>query len=194
MLDDRSFVNGYCPALKVRDGPFRSWFSEGHPGDEGTYRDGREVGRWKECNRFDKCSQVTTSLDLLHELPKLGLPQFCRAIDRNGEAFMLERKWGALATTVDIESASLVHGHAGQDVLRIRLNAYATALATEIGANEGTLRTRICLEHEQNAEFSRLDGITLLNYRLSDDAERAAQERKCIADRMGAVVIRLSPR
>lgn len=262
-------------SLKVKDGPFRSWFSEGHPGDEGTYRDAREIGQWRECNRFDKCSQVThelifpyererdgfrrevpvtfhrgryvidfascwstwvtqaggqediqlniqgspyrcdiasipqhvikhdgegdyycrvpfsvgkrgfASLDLLHEFPKLGLPQFCRPIDRNGEAFMLEGKLGAVATTVDIQSASLEHGHAGKDVLHIRLNAYATALVTEVAAKEGTLRTRICLEHEQRAEISHVDEIM---YRLSDDAEQAAQERKCIADRIRPVL------
>lgn len=265
-------------SLKVKDGPFRSWFSKGHPGDEGTYRDGREVGQWKECNRFGKCSRVTheltfpyererdgfhrevpitfqrgkyvldftscwstwvtqtggqedihlnvqgspyrcdiayipqhvikhggegdyycrvpfsvgkrevASLDLLHELPKLGLPQFCRAIGRNGEAFVLEGKWGAVATTVDIEAASVVHGHVGQDVLSIRLNEYATALATEVAAKEGTLLTRICLEHEQHAQFSSMDGVTLLTYRLSDDTEHAAQERKCIAGRIGPVL------
>ena len=51
---------------------------------------------------------------------------------------MLEGKWGAVATTVDIEAASVVHGHVGQDVLSIRLNEYATALATEVAAQEGT--------------------------------------------------------
>jgi hypothetical protein len=144
---------------------------------------------------FSVGKREVASLDLLRELSKLGLPQFCRAIDRNGEGFMLEGKWGAVATTVDIEAASLVHGHAGQDVLSLRLNEYATALATEVAAKEGTLLTRICLEHEQHAQFSSMDGITLLTYRLSDDAEHAAQERKCIAGRIGPVLdIRLSAR
>jgi hypothetical protein len=224
-------------SLKVKDGPFRSWFSAGHPGDEGTYRDGRQVGQWNECNRFGKCSQVmheltfpyelerngfhsevpitfedgkyivdfascwstlviqtgsqedldlniqgspykcdiaylpqhvtkhggkgdyycgipfsvgkreVASLDLLNELPKLGLPQFCRATDRNGEAFMLEGSVGAVATTVDIQAANLVHYHRQPDILLIRLNEYATALATDVAAKEGSLRTRICLEH-----------------------------------------------
>jgi hypothetical protein len=272
-------------SLKVKDGPFRSWFSEGHPGDEGTYRDGRGIGQWKECNRFDECRQViheltfpyererngfqrdvpvsfqhgkylvdftscwstwvtqsgggedlhlniqgspyrcdmaylpehvikhggegdyycripfsvgkreVASLDLLHELPKLGLPQFCRVIDRNGEAFMLEGKLGAVATTVDIQSAVIVHHHHEQEILQIRLNDYATALATEVAAKEGSLRTHICLEHEQKAEFSHdIDGLTQLNYRLSSDAEHEVQEQKCIADRIKPVVIRLSAR
>src|SRR5882762_4737708 len=39
-------------SLKVKDGPFRFWFSEGYPGDEGAYKNGRQVGPWKECSRF----------------------------------------------------------------------------------------------------------------------------------------------
>jgi len=45
-------------SLVVKDGPYRSWFSEGHPGAEGVYKEGREVGVWKECDRFDRCKQT----------------------------------------------------------------------------------------------------------------------------------------
>jgi len=41
--------------LVVKDGPYRSWFSEGNPGSEGRYQVGREVGAWKECDRFGRC-------------------------------------------------------------------------------------------------------------------------------------------
>ena len=44
--------------LVVKDGPYRSWFSEDHPGATGEYVAGREVGTWKECDRFDRCAQV----------------------------------------------------------------------------------------------------------------------------------------
>ena len=262
-------------SLRVKDGPFRSWFSAGHPGDEGSYHDGREVGQWKECNRFGKCSQViheltfpyererkgfhvevpitfqngkyvidfascwstwvtqtggedlhlnirgspyrcdiaylpehvikhggeggyycrvpfavgkreVGSLDLLHALPKLGLPQFCRAIDRQGEAFLLEGKLGEVATTVDIESAAVGRDAAGHETLRLMLNQYAASLAREVIAKEGALRTLLCLTHEQQAEFSRVtNSFKLLTYRLSNDAGQAAQERKCIAERIG---------
>ena len=46
-------------SLVVKDGPYRFWFSEGHPGADGAYNDGREIGSWKECNRFDRCTQTT---------------------------------------------------------------------------------------------------------------------------------------
>ena len=49
-------------ALKVRDGPSRWWYSEGHFGEEGTYQNGRKVGRWRECDRFDRCHDETYEL------------------------------------------------------------------------------------------------------------------------------------
>jgi hypothetical protein len=268
-------------SLKVKDGPFRSWFSEGHPGDEGAYRDGRETGQWSECNRFDKCSQVTheltfpyererdgfqrevpitfqrgkyvvdftscwstwvtqtggqedihlniqgspyrcniaytpqhvmdhggkgdyycrvpfsvgrrefDSLDLLHELPKLGLPQFCRTIDQKGEAFMLSGRSGEVATTVDIQSAVTGHDAAGHEILRVRLNGYATALATDIAKKERSLLIRLCLWHSQQTELFRdADDQTLFGYRLSDDQAQAAQEKKCIAERIGPEAVK----
>lgn len=42
-------------SIKVQHGPFRSWYSEGHFGEEGTYTNGRKVGKWKQCDRFDRC-------------------------------------------------------------------------------------------------------------------------------------------
>jgi hypothetical protein len=45
-------------SLKVKDGPYRSWLSEGHPGEQGNYSQGRKVGPWTECDRFDHCKQM----------------------------------------------------------------------------------------------------------------------------------------
>jgi hypothetical protein len=42
-------------SLVVNDGPSRFWYSEGHPGEEGSYRNGRKVGKWRECDRFGRC-------------------------------------------------------------------------------------------------------------------------------------------
>jgi hypothetical protein len=126
------------------------------------------------------------SLDLLHELPKLGLPQFCRAIDRKGEAFMLEGKSGEVATSVDIQSAEAGHDVAGHEIFRFRLNQYATALATGVATKEGPLSIRLCLWHSQKAElFPDTNDYTLFSYRLSDDKAQAAREKKCISERIG---------
>jgi hypothetical protein len=44
-------------SLKVQDGPSRWWYSQGHFGEEGNYSNGRKVGKWKECDRFDRCHE-----------------------------------------------------------------------------------------------------------------------------------------
>lgn len=46
-------------SLVVRDGLYRFWFSEGHPGAEGAWKYGRQVGLWQECDRFDHCQKRT---------------------------------------------------------------------------------------------------------------------------------------
>ena len=259
-------------SLRVKDGHFKFWFSEGNPGDEGTYTDGRRVGPWKECSRFGKCTHVVyelmfpyekgrpgfrrevpvsfqdgkyvfdfascwstwvskdgveelnlnitssryrcgiaylpqhviehggdgdylcripfsvgkrelESLDLLHELPRLGLPQFCKTIGRTGEAFMLLENFEDVVTTVDVEKATISHDNAGHETLTFRLNQYATDLATEVAAKEGPLTARVCTKYDQQAETS-LDasGRTLFTYRLSDRRAEANEQKKCLAN------------
>ena len=43
--------------LEVHDGPYRFWFNPDFERAEGTYKLGRQFGRWKECDRFDHCEQ-----------------------------------------------------------------------------------------------------------------------------------------
>jgi len=57
--DEREHAGGeeFCEhffpgSLKVKDGPSQSWISEGHPGEEGNYSEGRKVGSWTECDRW----------------------------------------------------------------------------------------------------------------------------------------------
>jgi hypothetical protein len=38
------------------------WYSEGHFGEDGIYKAGRKVGRWRECDRFDRCRDQTYNL------------------------------------------------------------------------------------------------------------------------------------
>ena len=60
--DTREYAGGeeFCELLRpgslvVKDGPSRFWFSEGHPGSAGAYKEGRRVGPWQECDRFGRC-------------------------------------------------------------------------------------------------------------------------------------------
>ena len=62
--DNRNGVGGqvFCEhllpgSLTVKDGPFRFWFNPGFEGSSGNYNEGREVGKWKECDRFGRCEQ-----------------------------------------------------------------------------------------------------------------------------------------
>ena len=44
-------------SLNVKDGPFRFWYSRDFEGSTGTFQEGREIGKWKECDRFGRCEQ-----------------------------------------------------------------------------------------------------------------------------------------
>jgi hypothetical protein len=62
--DNRNGVGGqvFCErllpgSLTVKDGPFRFWFNPNFEGASGNYSKGREVGKWKECQRFGQCEQ-----------------------------------------------------------------------------------------------------------------------------------------
>jgi hypothetical protein len=262
-------------SLRVKDGPFRFWFSQGYPGDEGVYKDGREVGPWKECGRFGKCKRVVheltfsyererpgfrreipvsfqqgkyvfdfkscwstwitqtggedlnlniggtpyqcnitytpqhvlehggeggyfcripfsvgkkelDSLDLLHELPKLGLPQFCRTIGPTGEDFALLENFMDVATAVDVQTAVMTRDNAGHELVVFRLNQFATDLAVEVATKQGPLTTRICSKYDQQTEISRdASGRTSFKFRLSDDHVKANEQRKCVAKLIG---------
>ncbi len=60
------------------------------------------------------------SLDLLHELPKLGIPQFCRTISRTSEAFMLLEHFMDVATDVDVQTVAIAHDNADTKYLLSR--------------------------------------------------------------------------
>ena len=45
-------------SLVVKDGPFRFWFSRNFEGAAGNYHEGREVGTWKDCDRFERCKET----------------------------------------------------------------------------------------------------------------------------------------
>lgn len=269
-------------SLAVKDGPYRSWFSEGHPGAEGNYKEGRQVGVWKECDRFDRCKQMVhhpvfpaekrrpgfkpqipvsfvngkyvfdfascrstwitqtnsqdpinlnilgdnpyrcgisyipesvlehggegdyscripfavgirelNSLDLRRELPQLGLPQFCRPISRTGEQILIQKEGFSVATTVDVQCASIGHDKAGREVLTIKLNKYAADLVKEVG-RQGPLTTLLCLDQIDGPEtVVERSGSILFTYTLSADPIKAKKQRKCVAE---AIAIRANCR
>lgn len=48
--------------LSVKDGSFKFW-EGGNTLSEGTYQDGRQIGAWKECDRFGRCPTTDRSAD-----------------------------------------------------------------------------------------------------------------------------------
>lgn len=55
--------------MSVKVGPYKFWES-GKTNSEGAYRDGREVGTWKDCDRFGRCR--TVDHDQMASPPRAG--------------------------------------------------------------------------------------------------------------------------
>ena len=288
-------------SLKVQDGPSRWWYSQGHFGEEGNYSNGRKVGRWKECDRFDRCQErvyelisagekargvkpevpvafangkyvfdfgscwstwVTrqtpdsfvelnigsglnrcqftyipstekdraagnqghylcevpysvgvrsfNSVDLRSELPKAGLPQFCRKDDPpvtepmpdgpsaqalaiwvnqsflDGRTKQQARAWTTLANVVDVECVAINRQRQGADVLTVRLNEYAEKLVLDrLGKDE--MKADTCGgRFPLTALAVTRDGAgrPLFNYALSRTRTTAERQRACIASQV----------
>jgi hypothetical protein len=95
-------------SLRVKDGPFRFWFNESLPGDQGSYKDGREIGPWKECDRFGKCRSVVHEIAFPHERDR---PNFRREVpvsfQRGKYVFDFASCWGTWVTQSGIEDLNL---------------------------------------------------------------------------------------
>ena len=285
-------------SLKVRDGPSQWWFSEGHLGDKGAYEKGRKVGQWKECDRFDRCSdrvydlldpnegrrgikpemplsyshgkyvfdfrscwstwvtrqtvdaflelniygslircQVTyipsaekdrpagnqghylceipyavgvrefDSLDLRKELPKAGLPQFCREDDPENSVSMPDgppaqavafwastpfvdgrtgkevRAMATIANAIDIECATLEEQRQGPAQLTVGLNKYAEKLVLD-RIEKDEVKADTCTGRFSLVGMETLgdvSGRTLFRFSLSQNRTEARRQRACIA-------------
>ena len=62
-------------SLKVQDGPSRWWDAEDRLGGEGSYQNGRQIGRWKECDRFGRCHDQVYELISSAERARGGKPE-----------------------------------------------------------------------------------------------------------------------
>jgi hypothetical protein len=124
------------------------------------------------------------SLDLMRELPKLGLPQFCYPISRTGATLILvDKKFMTVATTEDVQCAALGRDSSGLQILTFTLNRYVADLATEIAAKRGPLIGRLCITGgDQTTSISQdAAGQTQFSFRLSDVPADAKKQGQCIA-------------
>jgi hypothetical protein len=125
------------------------------------------------------------SLDLRGELPQLGLPQFCRPISPKGEQILIQKEGFPVASTVDVECATIGHDREGREIFSIKLNEFAADLVKEVG-RQGPLTTLLCLDQIDGPKIV-LDrsGSVLFTYTPSADPIKAKKQRKCFAEAIG---------
>jgi hypothetical protein len=150
------------------------------------------------------------SVDLRSELPKAGLPQFCRKDDppvtepmpdgRSAQAFAIwvkqsflngrttqqARAWTTLANVVDVECAAINRRQQGADVLTFRLNEFAEKLVLERLRKDETKADACGGRFPLTALAATRDagGRTLFNYALSGARSTAERQRACIASQV----------
>ena len=120
-----------------------------------------------------------SSLDLRRELPAANFPQFCRPISPSGEAFLVLHDGAAVATTVDIECATVVRDSTGAERLTVRLNDYATKLLSDVVREPGRTNVMVCHTTASDPGETSVDasGRPLFSYGLS----KAAEQKACLA-------------
>jgi len=147
------------------------------------------------------------SLDLIAELPKAGLPQFCwrpeplrmqTPRDGNqivafaiwvGRGFVDARtntsrlSWGLLANVVDVECASMTTQPGGRRELTVRLNRYVENLVIDRAGRDAT-KANTCGGQFPLSQLSMTRdaaGRALFTYALSEMPATAERQRACIA-------------
>ena len=286
-------------SLIIKDGPYRSWSTVNRVGEEGRLQMGRRVGRWRDCDRFERCRSETSepssdlerapgvkqeipltysgskyvfdfsscwstavthrtsdteltvgilrwmircqvvigssedtgrsgrvgylceipfsvgvkafdSLDLRSELPKAGLPQFCRKDDPpvntptpdryramawavwvyqsfiDGRTRKPARAWTPVANMVDVECAAIESQKTGPNVMTLRLNQYAEELVlSRLGKDQ--MKADTCGGSVPLVSLgTRKDtaGRSLFVYRLSQSSAAAERQRLCMSAEM----------
>ncbi|MFI5176126.1 MAG: hypothetical protein ACHQKY_14795 [Terriglobia bacterium] len=85
-------------SLWVREGPSRWWYSEGHLGEEGNYKNGRKVGQWRECSRFDNCRYQSHELVYPDEKARNVIPEIPVSYLHGKYVFDLSSCWSTWVT------------------------------------------------------------------------------------------------
>lgn len=123
--------------MVVKDGPYRSWFSEGHFGSRGSYKNGRQVGPWKECDRFDRCRNTTYDLIYPHERERPEVRPEIPVIYLDGKyVFDFGSCWSTWVKKTGKSGAEDIHLNVGGDTPRCIIS-YIPQHVMETGG-EGT--------------------------------------------------------
>lgn len=121
------------------------------------------------------------SLDFLSELPAQGLPQFCRAI-ASGEAIVVQHEQQPLASTVDVECATLTRVPFAPDTLTVRFNTYAAALIRTLDDADPPPRTMICAIEAEWVRGIESEKQDVFRYRLRRNLGEVRRQRACLAE------------
>jgi len=109
------FCERHLPgSLRVKDGPYRHWFSEGHPGGRGNYKNGRQVGPWTECDRFDRCKRTDYEFLYPSESERPGVrPEIPVWYEHGKYVFDFSSCWSTWVTKSGNEDLNLNIGGSG---------------------------------------------------------------------------------
>ena len=122
-------------SLEVRDGPARWWYSEGHPGEEGTYQAGRKVGRWRECSRFDHCRDANYELLYPEERAHGVKPVIPVSYSRGEYVFDFGSCWSTWVTRKTSES--FVELNIGHGLVRCQVTYMPSTEKDRPAGNQG---------------------------------------------------------
>jgi len=128
------------------------------------------------------------SLDLMHELPRLGLPQFCRPqATKAADLMIVDKNFRDFAYGLDVQCAAIEEDGTGGESFVFRFNSYVTDLVNELARTDGPLITRLCMSIpgltpiDQPTEIlHEPGGGTLLRYHFSNDASQARKQKLCV--------------
>ena len=134
---------------------------------------------------FEVGRRKLASLDLRKELPLLGLPQFCKEVSKTGEPLMIRDDVWDVATSVDVECATITTGKIANGTLKIRLNQFASELVRKASENPTTFNTLLCQRPIASPKLSVDDsGHTVLTYRFSSDLAEAGTQKRCVREQL----------
>lgn len=122
-------------SLKVQDGPSRWWYSQGHVGEEGNYSKGRKVGKWKECDRFDRCRERTYELISPEEKARGVTPDVPVAFANGKYVFDFGSCWSTWVTRQTLDS--FVELNIGSGLIRCQVTYIPSTEKNRAAGNQG---------------------------------------------------------
>ncbi len=133
---------------------------------------------------FEVGKRELASIDLRKELPLLGLPQFCRDENTQGDVLLIDDGAWNVASTVDAECATITHDNEETETLQLRLNRYASDEVRKSASVSANFNTLLCLEPATNPAISvDNSGRALLTYKIRSISPDGKKQARCVTER-----------